>query len=136
MRIRRRSAIAGAAVVAVAAAALAFHIANPFADPMATIALRPDDPATVSRGEGVYRVHCASCHGAALEGQPNWHARGPDGLLLAPRRYCAGTVLRYSRRMPPLSTLPLTLPSPRIRRRQSSRSASATRSQRSNRFCS
>ena len=46
--------------------------------------LKPDDREMVSRGEGIYRIACASCHGANLEGQPNWQDRGPDGLLPAP----------------------------------------------------
>ena len=35
-------------------------------------------------GETIYRQHCASCHGARLEGQPNWRTRKPDGRLPAP----------------------------------------------------
>ena len=38
----------------------------------------------VSLGERVYREHCASCHGARLEGQPDWRSRKPDGKLPAP----------------------------------------------------
>lgn len=38
----------------------------------------------VARGATVYEENCASCHGANLEGQPNWRARGDDGLLPAP----------------------------------------------------
>ena len=40
------------------------------------VQLRPDDAALTARGEQVYREHCASCHGARLEGQPDWRARG------------------------------------------------------------
>ena len=42
------------------------------------------DPARVASGEGVYREHCAVCHGAALEGEADWRTPGPDGLLPAP----------------------------------------------------
>ena len=48
------------------------------------IALRPDDQSYVARGEKVYRMACASCHGADLQGQANWRERGADGLLPAP----------------------------------------------------
>lgn len=48
------------------------------------IALRPDDPGYVARGQELYQAACASCHGAKLEGQANWRERGPDGLLPAP----------------------------------------------------
>ena len=35
-------------------------------------------------GRQIYRQHCASCHGAKLEGQPNWRVRKPNGRLPAP----------------------------------------------------
>ena len=38
----------------------------------------------LARGEAVYAEACASCHGANLEGQPNWRSPGPDGRLPAP----------------------------------------------------
>lgn len=34
-------------------------------------------------GAGIYARHCASCHGASLEGQPNWKKHLPDGSLPA-----------------------------------------------------
>ncbi len=43
-----------------------------------------EDPKKVARGADVYVQHCASCHGARLEGQPNWRTRKPDGRLPAP----------------------------------------------------
>ncbi len=44
----------------------------------------PTDAAQVALGSSVYRDHCASCHGANLEGQPDWRIRKPDGRLPAP----------------------------------------------------
>ena len=44
----------------------------------------PDDARLVTLGETIYRPYCASCHGAKLEGQPNWRVRKPDGKLPAP----------------------------------------------------
>lgn len=38
----------------------------------------------VTRGQTVYTQHCASCHGARLEGQPNWQQRLPTGRMPAP----------------------------------------------------
>lgn len=35
-------------------------------------------------GKIVYDRQCAACHGAKLEGQPNWKTLGPDGKLPAP----------------------------------------------------
>ena len=44
----------------------------------------PDDPAQVALGRRIYAEHCAICHGADLEGQPDWMTRKPDGRLPAP----------------------------------------------------
>ena len=35
-------------------------------------------------GQKLYAEHCASCHGATLEGQPNWRKAGEDGIFPAP----------------------------------------------------
>jgi len=35
-------------------------------------------------GQALYKEYCASCHGANLEGQPNWMERLPSGRLPAP----------------------------------------------------
>lgn len=35
-------------------------------------------------GKAAYDAQCASCHGAKLEGQPNWRERLPNGRLPAP----------------------------------------------------
>ena len=48
------------------------------------ITLRPGDAAVVVHGKSVYGEHCASCHGANLEGQANWRKRLPTGRLPAP----------------------------------------------------
>ncbi|MGD9863032.1 MAG: cytochrome c [Pseudodonghicola sp.] len=42
------------------------------------------DAAAIARGREVYAGHCAACHGAALEGQPNWRERDAEGYLPAP----------------------------------------------------
>ncbi|PWC43843.1 cytochrome c [Azospirillum sp. TSO22-1] len=44
----------------------------------------PDNAPLVALGKLTYAQHCASCHGAGLEGQPNWRERRPDGRLPAP----------------------------------------------------
>jgi mono/diheme cytochrome c family protein len=44
----------------------------------------PQDPAKVSLGAKVYAQNCAACHGAKLEGQPDWRRRLPNGRLPAP----------------------------------------------------
>jgi mono/diheme cytochrome c family protein len=40
--------------------------------------------ADLSRGETIYAEACAACHGAGLEGEPDWRSPGPDGRLPAP----------------------------------------------------
>jgi mono/diheme cytochrome c family protein len=42
------------------------------------------DAATIAAGKPLYERHCASCHGANLEGQPSWRERRADGRLPAP----------------------------------------------------
>lgn len=44
---------------------------------------RPD-PAQLTLGQKIYAQHCAACHGAKLEGQPNWRAKLPSGRMPAP----------------------------------------------------
>ncbi len=44
----------------------------------------PSNVQQVAVGRAIYRQHCASCHGANLEGQPNWRRRNPNGRLPAP----------------------------------------------------
>ena len=39
---------------------------------------------SLERGKAVYAAHCAACHGANLEGQPDWRQRRADGKLPAP----------------------------------------------------
>jgi mono/diheme cytochrome c family protein len=42
------------------------------------------DARLVARGETLYMEHCATCHGAHLEGQPDWTRRLTNGRLPAP----------------------------------------------------
>lgn len=44
----------------------------------------------LTQGKQVYGDYCAACHGANLEGQPNWRQRGVDGLLPAPPHDATG----------------------------------------------
>lgn len=58
--------------------------------------LDPDDPGLVARGKALYAEHCASCHGANLEGQPNWRRRLPSGRLPAPPHDATGHTWHHS----------------------------------------
>lgn len=44
----------------------------------------------VALGKALYVQHCASCHGAELEGQPNWRNQLPDGRYPAPPHDATG----------------------------------------------
>ena len=52
--------------------------------------LKPGDAQVVARGKAVYAAQCAACHGASLEGQPNWHERDASGRLPAPPHDASG----------------------------------------------
>ncbi|WP_368647279.1 cytochrome c [Castellaniella ginsengisoli] len=44
----------------------------------------PADHMLVVKGKAIYTNNCAACHGEALQGQPNWRQRLPNGRLPAP----------------------------------------------------
>lgn len=58
--------------------------------PASAFSLRADDAAVVATGRKVYEQHCAACHGAQLQGQPNWRERDAKGLLPAPPHDASG----------------------------------------------
>ena len=42
------------------------------------------DNRNIVSGEELYGEHCAVCHGADLEGEPNWQIANDDGTMPAP----------------------------------------------------
>jgi mono/diheme cytochrome c family protein len=54
---------------------------------------------TLANGRAVYREHCASCHGANLEGQPDWQTPLPSGRLPAPPHDASGHTWHHSDRV-------------------------------------
>ena len=78
------------AAVLSAGAALAFAAADGAAD------ADWKDAKQVTLGKRVYADHCAACHGANLEGQPNWRERRPDGKLPAPPHDASGHTWHHS----------------------------------------
>jgi mono/diheme cytochrome c family protein len=52
-----------------------------FAGPASTTAAPAE---VIARGRQVYADQCAACHGANLEGQPDWRSPLPSGRLPAP----------------------------------------------------
>lgn len=79
-------ALSAAGAVAVAALLLA----DPFATQPSGTMLRPDDARLLALGQQVYQARCASCHGARLEGQPDWRRRNASGQLPAPPHDASG----------------------------------------------
>lgn len=79
--IRRRWVVLGFAAVIVAAAAVGtFAVLSS----QSGARIDPDNARLVALGGAVYAAECAACHGANLEGQPNWRQRRADGRLPAP----------------------------------------------------
>ena len=56
----------------------------------ATLRGDPDNPTQVALGRSAYAQRCASCHGANLQGEPNWQRRKPTGRLPAPPHDAGG----------------------------------------------
>lgn len=90
MTSRNKFVFLAAGLALVVVAVLALGTGNPFSATAGRHALRPDDAKLVARGKQVYAAQCAACHGAALEGQPQWRERGPNGLLPAPPHDASG----------------------------------------------
>jgi mono/diheme cytochrome c family protein len=80
----RMTRTAWLAVLGAVALALAIGLAGAWWIAPATVRIDPADGRAVARGAHVYAVHCAACHGANLEGQPDWQSRNAQGRLPAP----------------------------------------------------
>jgi mono/diheme cytochrome c family protein len=53
----------------------------------------------VARRAKIYAEQCAACHGARLEGQPDWRKRLPNGRMPAPPHDESGHTWHHSDRM-------------------------------------
>jgi S-disulfanyl-L-cysteine oxidoreductase SoxD len=60
------------------------------------VRIDPTNRAQVEQGKRIYMEACASCHGASLEGQPNWRKRLPNGRLPAPPHDASGHTWEHS----------------------------------------
>ena len=54
------------------------------------------NPEILAQGEILYAQYCAKCHGANLEGAPNWKQRLPDGSLPPPPHDSSGHTWHHS----------------------------------------
>ena len=54
------------------------------------VRIDPRNQVAVERGRDIYMARCASCHGADLEGQPNWQQPLADGSYPAPPQNASG----------------------------------------------
>lgn len=79
--MKRTLFITGGGVVLIAAALYAVSTRLADGD---RIVLRDTDSETVALGAAVYDANCAACHGANLEGQPDWRVSDEEGRLPAP----------------------------------------------------
>ena len=61
-------------------------------------AIDPDNVAQIAMGRQIYGEHCARCHGANLEGEPNWQQRKPSGRLPAPPHDASGHTWHHPNR--------------------------------------
>lgn len=84
----KRSLVITVFVIAVVAAGIYLAIDKPTAE--ATFSADPSNAELVAMGRQVYASQCAACHGANLEGQPNWRSRKPNGRLPAPPHDASG----------------------------------------------
>lgn len=82
---RRALAVAGGAA-AVGAVAFSLWVVTTYVPDPSRPAVRAAvrDPTQLARGRVLYEQQCASCHGANLEGQPDWQRRLPNGGMPAP----------------------------------------------------
>ena len=55
-----------------------------------------NDPKVVARGKTLYDEQCGRCHGAKLEGQPNWQQRLANGRMPAPPHDPTGHTWHHS----------------------------------------
>ncbi len=73
---RRSLLVAGLAGAAIAVPAIVLTLG------LVSVPWRASSP--VDHGRAIYSQYCASCHGANLEGQPNWQRRNEAGRMPAP----------------------------------------------------
>lgn len=85
--------LAGIAIILLIAAGIWFYL-SPAG--IVTYSARESKDVDLAVGQNLYARECASCHGAKLEGQPNWQSRLPNGRLPAPPHDTSGHTWHHS----------------------------------------
>ena len=85
-----RLTVAGLVAFILAAAAITYYGRTELDKAQTPAPIDPRNAVQVERGRAVYASHCASCHGAQLQGQADWRIRLPDGRMPAPPHDASG----------------------------------------------
>lgn len=75
----------------------AIALASPVAGPVA--ADHEMENRNLDQGRALYAEQCAACHGAKLEGEPNWRQPNEDGSLPAPPHDVSGHTWHHDNKM-------------------------------------
>lgn len=57
---------------------------------------RRENEQWIAYGQSLYLMRCAACHGAGLQGQPNWKEPLPSGRMPAPPHDASGHTWHHS----------------------------------------
>jgi len=98
MRAKRTLLIAAGLMVTAAAASLALGLRTQAPADGITFLGKPVTSAQIAVGQKLYAMSCASCHGANLEGQPDWKRRLENGRMPAPPHDASGHSWHHSDR--------------------------------------
>lgn len=82
--------------MAAAGAAFVVGATGPAANDAITFLGEVVTPETLLAGEEVYLENCATCHGADLQGQPDWQRRLENGRMPAPPHEASGHTWHHS----------------------------------------
>ncbi len=96
MKAKRWSAAASGLVAIAAGTALAGGAGTEAPPDGLTFLGQPVTAEQIARGQQVYGEYCASCHGANLEGQPDWRRRLGNGRMPAPPHDESGHTWHHS----------------------------------------
>ncbi|QIK42485.1 c-type cytochrome [Pontivivens nitratireducens] len=97
----RRAATIGAAIVALSVIGFAVLAQSESEEDLVeglSFLGEPVAVADISAGQALYAENCASCHGAELEGQPDWRRRLDTGRMPAPPHDETGHTWHHSDR--------------------------------------